>query len=233
MMDLEICTDSFDGAMAAAHYGMKRIELCANLSEGGTTPSFGLIQKCTSLKTVEVHVMIRPRPGSFVYSETELDVMARDILASPIAGAKGVVFGCLTNMNELDMPATIFLVETALKQKLEITFHRAFDSVKDYEQTVDHLVNLGVKRILTSGGAASAPEGISGLKKLVELSHQRIQIMAGGGVNGTNAKQLIETGIDALHFTARRIIAKSEIPGMGDDYETDHDKIRSILQAIS
>ena len=232
MTDLEICVDSYEGTVAAAGHMAKRVELCANLSEGGTTPSFGMIQKCSSLKAVEVHVMIRPRPGSFVYSEAELDIMARDIVTSAIAGAKGVVFGCLTKENKLDMPATLFLVEAALKQKLEITFHRAIDFVTDYEVVLEHLVNIGVTRILTSGGKSTAIEGIERIKQMVKLAGGRIQVMAGSGVHESNAKDLVNSGVKALHFTARKKSPSATEAGMGFDFEVDVAKINGIIAAI-
>ena len=234
MIDLEICGDSFESALLAADYKFKRIELCANLTEGGTTPSFGMIQKCASLKTIEVHVMIRPRPGSFVCSQTDLDIMARDMVAAAIAGAKGVVFGCLTKENELDLQATLYLAEVALKQKLEFTFHRAIDSTPNSLKTLEHLHKLGFSRILTSGSKTSVTEGLNQLKEMVSFSQKNpIQIMAGGGVNTTNAKQLAELGIHALHFTARKKINNNLPTGMGEDFEVDEEKIKQILNTLS
>lgn len=233
MIDLEICGDSFESAKSAAGFGFKRIELCANLTEGGTTPSFGMIQKCASLKSIEVHVMIRPRPGSFVCTESELDVMARDIVTAGIAGAKGVVFGCLTPENKLDLSATLFLAEIALKQNLEFTFHRAIDSTPDPLETLAHLHNMGFTRVLTSGGKNTAADGKELLKKMVDFSLKNpIQVMAGGGVNPTNARQLAGLGIHALHFTARKKINSSLPAGMGDDYSVDEEKIKAILNAL-
>lgn len=234
MIDLEICGDSYESAKIAAENGFKRIELCANLSEGGTTPSFGMIQKCTSLKTIEVHVMIRPRPGSFIYTKSELDIMSRDIVTAGIAGAKGVVFGCLTSDHSLDVSASLILAEVAIRQKLEYTFHRAIDSTPDPIKTLEHLHKIGFNRVLTSGGKKSAIEGTEHLKKMVEFSQKnQIQIMAGGGVNSDNSKQLADLGLHALHFTARKKINSNLPAGMGDDFEVDEEKIKQILQAIS
>lgn len=234
MIDLEICGDSFESAQLAANYKFKRIELCANLSEGGTTPSFGMIQKCASLKSIEVHVMIRPRPGSFVCSQTDLDIMARDMVAAAIAGAKGVVFGCLTRENELDLQSTLFLAEVALKQKLEFTFHRAIDSTSDPLKTLEHLHKMGFARVLTSGSKTNVNDGMNQLKKMVEFSHKNpIQIMAGGGVSETNTKALSDLGIHGLHFTARKKINTSLPAGMGEDFEVDEEKIKQILNTLS
>ncbi len=234
MIDLEICGDSFESAQLAADYKFKRIELCANLTEGGTTPSFGMIQKCTSLKTIEVHVMIRPRPGSFVCSQTDLDIMTRDIVTAAIAGAKGVVFGCLTKENELDLQATLYLAEVALKQKMEFTFHRAIDSTPDPLKTIEHLHKMGFSRVLTSGSKTSVTEGMNQLKEMVNFSQKnQIQIMAGGRVNATNARLISDLGIHALHFTARKKISINLPNGMGEDFEVDEEKIKQILKTLS
>lgn len=234
MIDLEICGDSFESAQLAAEYKFKRIELCANLSEGGTTPSFGMVQKCASLKTIEVHVMIRPRPGSFVCSQTDLDIMARDMVAAAIAGAKGVVFGCLTKENELDLQATLYLAEVALKQKLEFTFHRAIDSTPDSLKTLAHLHKMGFSRVLTSGSKTSVNDGLHQLKEMVSFSQKNpIQIMAGGGVNAVNAKPLVDLGIHALHFTARKKTNAILPSGMGEDFEVDEAKIKQILKSLA
>jgi copper homeostasis protein len=234
MIDLEICGDSFESAQLAADYKFKRIELCTNLSEGGTTPSFGMIQKCASLKTIEVHVMIRPKPGSFVCSQTDLDIMARDMVAAAIAGAKGVVFGCLTKENELDLQATLYLAEVALKQKLEFTFHRAIDSTPEPLKTLGHLHKMGFSRVLTSGSKTSVTEGMNQLKEMVNFSQKNpIQIMAGGGVNSTNAKLISDSGIHALHFTARKKTNSILPSAMGEDFEVDEEKIKQILIVLS
>lgn len=234
MIDLEICGDSLTDALIGSIHGFKRIELCANLLEGGTTPSIGLIQKCASLKTIEVHVMIRLRAGNFSYSMEEVEIMSRDIVAASIAGAKGVVFGCLDKSNNPDIQPTLYLAEIARQQKLEITFHRAFDLTNDPFKTLESLHHIGVTRILTSGGKSSAMEGKQLISDLVIHAKKfPIQIMAGGGVNAENASQLKETGVSALHFTARK---KIEIPklnaGFGVNYIPDEEKIKSILEAI-
>jgi copper homeostasis protein len=233
MIDLEICGDSFESAQIAAEHGFKRIELCANLNEGGTTPSIGMIQKCASLKTIEVYAMIRLRPGNFVYTMDEVDILARDIIAASIAGAKGVVFGCLKENNELDLNATLYLAEIALSQKLEFTFHRAIDYTPNPLLTLGHLHKAGFTRVLTSGGISTAIEGIENIKKMVAFSKlYPIQIMAGGGVNASNAKSLLSAGVHALHFTARKVSSINNAEGMGKNYETDADKIKSVIQSL-
>lgn len=231
MIALELCIDNFEAAKIAADKKFKRVELCANLAEGGTTPSIGLIQKCASLKSVEVHVIIRPRPGNFVYTQDELEVMSRDIVAASIAGAKGVVFGCLTNKDEFDLKANLMLCEIALHLKLEMTFHRAFDLIIDWQKALIDIEKSGFNRILTSGAKSNVNEGIPHLK---ELNKQKgnLQIMAGGGVNANNATLLINAGVDAIHFTARKIRPNHLDSGYGDNFEIDLSKIDSIISLM-
>lgn len=233
MIELELCCDSYDAALIGAEYGFKRIELCAALDGGGLTPSMGMIQRCVEVKNIETHVMIRPRGGSFVYSQIEMEIMARDIIASAVSGARGVVFGCLKSTGELDLPTTMTLAEIARRQNLQYTFHRAIDYTPDRLQTLYSLAQAGFARILTSGGKSSAEEGMSELKQLAEAGHKfGIQVMAGGGVNATNARSLLNTGIHALHFTARKSLTATAQSGMGSDFIIDHDKIKNIIKAI-
>lgn len=233
MMDLEICSDSLNDARIAAEYGFKRIELCANLTEGGTTSSLGMIQACVALETIEVHTMIRPRGGSFVYSKSELDIMARDILAAASVGAKGVVFGCLNSQHKLDLHPTLFLAEFALKSNLEMTFHRAIDFTPDPLGTLEHLFAAGFTRVLTSGGKNTASEGIELIEEMIRFSEKNpIQIMAGGGVNATNVLSFAELGIHAVHFTARKPIPSDLPQGMGTEFETDREKIEAVLRKL-
>ena len=127
-MIFEFCIDSIDGAIAAQQFGVKRVELCSALNVGGLTPSYGLIQQCAQYQA-EVHVMIRHIEGGFVYSKKDILIMVQDIKMAKQAGAKGVVFGCLTPDNKLDFESNINLIETAKDLNLEVTFHRAFDFV--------------------------------------------------------------------------------------------------------
>ncbi len=201
-MIFELCTDSFKGAKLAQQYGAKRIELCSALSVGGLTPSPTITAICATIPQVETHVMIRPREGDFVYSAVELEVMLKDIQLQAEAGAKGVVFGCLTKENSIDVQQNVTLVEEARKYGLECTFHRAFDFVDSPIEALESLINIGFKRILTSGGKPTAIEGIEEIRQLVEYATGQLEIMAGSGVNALNAKALASSGITALHFTS-------------------------------
>ncbi|PCI96258.1 MAG: copper homeostasis protein CutC [Flavobacteriales bacterium] len=231
-MIFEFCIDSIDGAIAAQQFGVKRVELCSALNVGGLTPSYGLIQQCAQYQT-EVHVMIRHIEGGFVYSKKDIFIMVQDIKMAKQAGAKGVVFGCLTPDNKLDFESNINLIETAKDLNLEVTFHRAFDFVEDTSAALTSLINFGVDRILTSGQKDKAIEGIETIKELVQLANGGIEIMAGSGVNSSNAIELAKTGIDALHFTIHKSNNEIESLGMGNRTAIDEGKIKGILNRLS
>ena len=228
-MTFEFCIDSFEGALAAQKYGAKRVELCSALDVGGLTPGFGLIQQCATVEGIEVHTMVRPIAGNFVYSATDIEVMKHDIAGAKRAGATGVVFGCLTVNNELDVKATQQLTEFAKSLQLEVTFHRAIDFCNNPIDCLRQLMEMRVDRILTSGGKEKAIDGITTITEMVKLANNQIQIMAGSGVNESNAKQLAETGIDALHFTIHKSNNANEKLGMGSRNEIDEEKILNIM----
>ncbi len=229
-MILEVCADSYETCQLAEKYGAKRVELCSGLSVGGLTPSPALIQKCSSLD-IEIHVMIRHREGGFVYSDEEIEIMISDILMAKENGAKGVVFGCLNDRNEIHQEHTQKLCRKARDLGLEITFHRAFDFVKYPIKSLEILISMGAQRILTSGGKAKAIEGIYEIKDLVDMADGRIQIMAGSGVNADNAEELAEIGVHALHFTSHKARQEAEL-GMGVETVPDEEKIRGINEKL-
>ncbi len=227
-MHFEICTDSVKGAMVAHQLGAKRIELCSALSVGGLTPNYGLIKECATKSEVEVHVMIRHKEGDFCYNEEDVELMKIDILKSNEAGAKGVVFGILTNDN-LVSPLNKELVEHSKSLGLEVTFHRAFDFVKDYHNAMQTIIEFGFDRLLTSGLHANAEEGLAIITELQKEYGSQIQIMAGSGVNAKNAKKIALSGIDNLHFTARKSSQKPIGLSMGEFMVVDEDKIKDII----
>jgi copper homeostasis protein len=226
-MNLELCTDCFEGALLAGRYGFKRIELCSALSEGGLTPSFGMIKSCAEIGTVEVHAMIRSRGGSFTCNDEELLIMESDIQAASQAGAKGVVFGILDTDMKVSQKNQR-LVVLARSFGLQATFHRAFDQVEDPFEALDQLIQMGFDRLLTSGLKDKAIDGLELISAMHQKFGSKIQIMAGSGVNRENALSLSKTGIDNLHFTARRPSDEKIIPGMGFNMVTDETKIRAI-----
>jgi copper homeostasis protein len=202
---LEVCVDSVESAMAAELGGALRVELCDNLLEGGTTPSAGAVAVTRDRIAVKLHVMIRPRGGDFLYSQLELDVMRRDIVAAKQYGADGVVFGVLTEDGSVDVEHTRELVEIA--RPLSVTFHRAFDVTRDPFDALEQLVRLGVDRILTSGQESSVVEGLDVLAELVRRSGDRVVVMPGGGVTERNiAKVVAATGAREIHVTGKTTV---------------------------
>lgn len=189
----------------AARLGVDRVELCASPAEGGVTPSVATIERVAEIDSLDLSVMIRPRGGDFLYSDDEFETMLLDIERARTAGATGVVFGILTADGRVDVERTRRLVEAA--KGMETTFHRAVDMANDYEQAVEDIIAAGCKRILTSGSYDKAIDGIGNIAKAVEISRGRIEIMAGSGVMAANAKALADVGVDALHFSAKRMVA--------------------------
>ncbi|VYU24524.1 copper homeostasis protein CutC [Clostridium paraputrificum] len=195
----EACVGNYNEAISAFERGANRIELCDNLMEDGTTPSVGTIKKTIKNVNIPVMVIIRPRGGSFEYSEDEVEIMLEDIQVCKENGAYGVVIGVL-NGKEINMDVTKKLVERA--KPLSITFHMAFDEIEDKFKAIDQLVELGVDRILTKGGCENALAGKDSLKKLVEYADDRITIMPGKGVNKENRDYILEyTGAKEIHGT--------------------------------
>ena len=198
----EICANSAESCLAAQEGGAHRVELCAAMPEGGTTPSYGEIKLARKLIDIRLHVIIRPRGGDFLYSPLELDIMEEDIRAAREAGADGVVFGCLTPDGELDMPAMERLMKAS--EGMSVTFHRAFDYVRDPKAVMETLIEMGVDRILTSGQMPAAIKGAQLLAELVQQADGRIIIMPGCGVNESNLAELAKiTGASEFHFSAR------------------------------
>lgn len=199
----EVCANSAESCMAAQAGGADRVELCAGIPEGGTTPSYGelVIAREVLTKTL-LHVIIRPRGGDFLYSPTEQRIMLKDISNARRLGVDGVVFGCLTAKGDIDITFMRQLMEAS--QGLSVTFHRAFDVCRNPHEALEEIIELGCDRILTSGGKASAEEGIPLLKELQQQAEGRITLLAGCGVNENNiARIAAETGIAEFHFSAR------------------------------
>ncbi|MDY6875813.1 MAG: copper homeostasis protein CutC [Chloroflexota bacterium] len=198
---LEACVDSVAAAIAAQKGGADRIELCANLLEGGTTPSMGMIQLTRKNIDIDMNVMIRPRGGDFCYSDSEFEVMKFDIEQAKNLGANGLVFGLLTEDGSVDMERMGTLVEIA--RPLSVTFHRAFDMARDPYEVLENLIRLEVDRILTSGQEISALEGLDLITNLVKKAGDRIIVMPGGGISERNIKKIVEqSGAEEVHVAA-------------------------------
>ena len=234
----EICANSAESCVAAQQGGAHRVELCASMPEGGTTPSWGEIRLARKLIDIRLHVIIRPRGGDFLYSPLEVDIMEE-------AGADGVVFGCLTPDGELDMPVMQRLMKAA--EGMSVTFHRAFDYVARPAEVLEQLVELGVDRILTSGQQPSAPQGAELLAQLVKQAAGRIIIMPGCGVNESNIAELArKTGAAEFHFSARenresRMRLRNPALSMGgavqiDEYShpvTTPERVRRTIESLT
>ena len=178
------------------------MELCANLLEGGTTPSAGTIKVARRCLSIKFHVIIRPRGGDFLYSESELDVMREDIRVAKDLGADGVVIGCLNADGGIDIERTRELVELA--RPLSVTFHRAFDMCRDPAAALEELARLGVDRLLTSGQEASCVEGMDLLAALNRQAAGRIIVLPGGGITARNVRKIVAaTGVTEVHMSAR------------------------------
>ena len=205
-LTVEVCVDSLESAVAAERGGAKRVELCSALPEGGTTPSAGLIAAARKKVSIPLHVMIRPRAGDFYYSAEEFSVMSRDVLTAKQLGVGGVVFGILDLDGKVDIPRTRQLVDLA--RPLQATFHRAFDMSASLLQSLEDVVEAGVDRILTSGGAQSAIEAVETLRELVLASAGRVIVMAGGGIDDQNVEAVVkQTGVQEVHVGLRTPIA--------------------------
>ncbi len=240
---LEVCVGSVESAFAARNGGACRIELCSALEIGGVTPSMGLMRAVRAVEGIKMHVLIRPRGGDFLYNENEVTCMEQDILAARQCGADGVVIGALTANGDIDTKICRRLVHAA--DNMHITFHRAFDMCREPMQALEDVISLGCNRLLTSGLASSAAEGIPMITRLVEAAQGRISIMPGCGVNAgnaaaiLNATQAVEIHASARHNVESGMLYRHKGVSMGntqnDEYarkETDEVEVRKIIEAI-
>ena len=213
---VEACVDSLESALAAKRGGAERLELCANLDVGGTTPAAALIAQVKARVGLPIAAMIRPRGGSFVHSAAEAEQMRRDIGTVKHIGVEALVFGVLDVANNIDVDIMRALAGVAAGTP--VVFHRAFDRLADQDAGLDVLMELGVARVLTSGGAATALDGAASLRRLVDRSAGRIEILAGGKVRGPNVAAVVErSGVQQVHARC----------------EGDGAEIRAIVDALA
>jgi copper homeostasis protein len=231
--ELEIIGFDIASCSTAQTMGATRIELCANPSEGGTTPSHGMIEQAKKACSIPVFPIIRPRGGDFLYTKEEFEAMKTDIKTCLSIGCEGVVIGMLLPDGSVDVERTQELVTAA--GKMEVTFHRAFDRVSDPFKSLENIIAIGCKRILTSGLYQTALEGKEILKQLVEKAEDRIKIMPGSGVRSNNVVQVAAaTGAKAFHSSARTSIISNMLysnPNMSEELKhasLDAEEVRKL-----
>lgn len=199
---MEICIDSVESAVNAAEGGASRLELCSNLVEGGTTPSLGMLRVIKKMVDIPVFVMIRPRGGDFLYTDTEFQVMVENVSLMKKNGADGIVFGILNADGAIDERRSQTIID--LSRPLPVTFHRAFDMVREPERSLHILIKMGVDRVLTSGLDSTALEGLPVIRNLVKIGRGKITVVPGGGINERNLERiLVGSGAVEYHCSAR------------------------------
>lgn len=240
LMNLEICVDNYESFSTAVASGADRIELCSSLREGGLTPSYAFMEAALKA-SVPVFMMVRPRSCDFLYTGNEIEIMHRDIHAAKKLGAPGVVFGVLTADGQIDFPVMKSLVREAAG--MNVTCHRAFDQARDVFEAVDALVELGVKRILTSGQAENPYDGMDMLHKVVSYARKRIMIMAAGVTPVTVNEIALKTGVDEVHSavvmsrsSGMTYVRSDAKMGHGDDFAlnvVDGEQVKGIKAGIA
>ncbi|MFD1769105.1 copper homeostasis protein CutC [Sphingobacterium suaedae] len=235
---LEICSNSSYSALQAQLGGASRVELCQNLENGGTTPSYGQIRRTRDLLDIGMHVLIRPRGGDFVYDADHFEEMKMDVQFCREAGCDGVVIGILNTDGSVDKARNAELV--ALARPMTVVFHRAFDRCNDPSAALEDIISLGFDRVLTSGLRNTAEEGAPLLKELIEQANGRIEVMPGSGVNEDNVLNILRvTGARSIHSSAKITMPSSmtytsdALDGMNEAImETSKEKVRGLVALI-
>jgi copper homeostasis protein len=239
-MLVEVCCFSLQSCLTAQRAGTNRVELCGGMAEGGTTPSAGLIKLVRQHLTIPFTVMIRPRGGDFLYHDSELAVMQADIEVTKTLGADGIVLGVLNPDGTIDEPTTRAFVQLA--NPLPVTFHRAFDMTPNPAEALEAVIRTGCARLLSSGQKPTAETGLPLLRALVEQAAGRIEIMAGSGINPTNAPIFAAANLPAIHLTGKHVFDskmtfRRNNLGMGisalseyDRVEADEATIREVIK---
>lgn len=240
MISLEVCAGSTQSAIEGQKGGAIRVELCDNLSEGGTTPSLSQIEETRQLIDIQLNVLIRPREGDFLYSDLEFEIMKKDIHYCGQAKCDGVVFGILNADGSIDIQRNKELIEIARQYNMSVTFHRAFDRCADLFQSLEDIIALGCNRILTSGGEKTAIEGKITIKQLIINAKDRIVIMSGGGINEENISELVKfTGLKEVHgsfrsrYTSKMSYISPNFDNINEEYsllQTDPQKVKMAIE---
>ena len=242
MIKVEVCVDNLESLVLANQFPIQRIELCSALSVGGLSPSYGVLKQAVDISTIPIAVMVRPRAGDFLFNAQEIKAMQLEIELANKLGVKHIVIGALTANADLDLTTIRQLVSVA--EGMEVTFHRAFDLCRNPFDTLEQLVELGIQRILTSGQASNALLGCALLQQLVKQANQRIDIMAGCGINAENVQTIIKTSqVPQIHCSAKGVrlskMNSFSSVAMGQSHEQDQkidvldpQKLNAILQQI-
>ncbi|UJP63352.1 copper homeostasis protein CutC [Mongoliitalea daihaiensis] len=226
---LEVPVFTVEAALEAFRCGAHRLELCSDFSEGGTTPSAGLLQFLKSKISIPIFVMIRPRGGDFIYTEEELEVMEQDISILGASGADGFVFGILDENGMVDRKANERLLKLA--ENKPCTFHRAFDLTPNLKESLNKIQELGFDRILTSGGKATVSDGWDIILELVEFAQNRIIIMPGGGSHPRHARELQSLGLlKEIHASCKSLRSSSSVfKKEGMNFSLDMERFHQVL----
>ncbi|HET7623424.1 MAG TPA: copper homeostasis protein CutC [Gemmatimonadaceae bacterium] len=235
---LEIAANSLGSALAAQEGGADRVELCDNLGDGGTTPSYGTMAVARDRLRIPLYTLIRPRTGDFCYDAAELEVMLRDIESCVRLGCDGVVIGALDIGGDVDEPVCRELLAAA--GSLGVTFHRAFDAARDQALALDSIAALGCERVLTSGGEADALTGAERIAAFVKQAGSRLKVMAGAGISAGNIHEVAaRTTAHEFHGSARAIRSSpslhrnDRLRGLDfDRWETDSAEVRAMVNAL-
>ena len=231
--EIEIALEEADHAIGLAKLGVHRIELCANLSEGGLTPTVGQAKQVVQATSLPVYAMLRPRVGNFTYSEAEKEQILDDFAALSQTGIQGVVFGALSASGALDVEFCSAIVERAKFLGLGTTFHRAIDAAHEPEAVAQQLVDMDVDRVLTSGGEPTVRDGVGSIEALTSKFSDRISVQAGSGVSADTAGLLWSAGVRSFHMTARRFNRPVEDPlGFEGRWVRDTEKIVALRKAL-
>ena len=235
---LEVAANSVASALAAQAGGAGRVELCTALELGGLTPSHAIIAMLRERLRIPLYVLIRPRAGDFLYDDLECEAMRRDIETCAALGCDGVVLGVLDVDGDVDMARCRALIAAA--ESMGVTFHRAFDLVRDPQRALEDVIALGCERVLTSGGQASALEGAALIRELLVQARGRIAIMPGAGVTADNLATLAAaTGAHEFHASAKRQLAsgmRHRPPLLADmqggELRSDEEQVRALVRAL-
>ncbi|HIF40785.1 MAG TPA: copper homeostasis protein CutC [Planctomycetes bacterium] len=243
-IEVEVCVEGLEGAALAVQAGASRLEVCSALALGGVTPGPGLWQAVRRAVEVPLTVLLRPRRGDFCYAAGEMEALELEVAYARENGAHGVALGCLAQNGVVDRERTARLVDLA--RPLEVTFHRAFDHVRDQEEALEVLADLGVERVLSSGAATRAVDGLERLSELVRQAGDRLRVVPAAGIGPENGRRILEaTGARDLHLSAGRVqisaawqpehvcrLGADSLPSEGERVVTDGARIRELVEGL-